>query len=486
MWLLLSVLLAALWFFPFAAQGRLVGILADDALYLLMADHYSPWAQPEAVVEYANRVSQFPPLYPLLLGLLGGGSAHLDVAFWVQTLCLIVACALLAQFARRLCSSTAAGLAVFWLLALAPLTLQLCSEIWSEFAYLMISGGALLLALRARDEPRWWWPVALLCGLAACTRGVGITLIGALLLTLLRQAPRRYWWSLLLAVLPAGSLAVLHLGGSTDYLQIFQDRTGSLGTALAGISSGAAAMWSGWLRFFALRPGLLVQLLGAATLLLALAGWWPRLRALELDAGYTLAYLGLTLIWPFPEVTYRLVYPIVPLLVVYAALGLIALGARRAGRPRQLLAAGVPLLLLAAAVPDTATMVWRYLAVAAPDVPGARVSRYWLTADDPVAAANDLRLKQGFIDLAHAAGGLVPADGCLHSLHPQLVMFHARRVSFPPTSGGERSARPACRFHLALGDSHMAQAVAGFWQPYRVLLAPRMGGYTIGILVEYP
>src|SRR5215475_2636051 len=51
---------------------------SDDAVYLLMADAFSPFvAADPALFDYVLRESLFPPFYPLLLGWLGAGSATL-------------------------------------------------------------------------------------------------------------------------------------------------------------------------------------------------------------------------------------------------------------------------------------------------------------------------------------------------------------------------------------------------------------------------
>ncbi len=51
-----------------ALRNPHVGFLADDALYLLMADAYSPWRDAVGpVYDHLRRYCHLPPFYPLAL-----------------------------------------------------------------------------------------------------------------------------------------------------------------------------------------------------------------------------------------------------------------------------------------------------------------------------------------------------------------------------------------------------------------------------------
>ena len=49
----------------------------DNAYYLLMAQHFSPWSANYVVAEYFANRSQYPPLFPLVLAMFGGGNSVL-------------------------------------------------------------------------------------------------------------------------------------------------------------------------------------------------------------------------------------------------------------------------------------------------------------------------------------------------------------------------------------------------------------------------
>lgn len=481
----LGIILISAWYFPFAMNGNLVGFLADDALYLLMADYYVPGATLDPVLSYVHRISHLSHGYPLLLGLLGGGSAQLDIAHLVQTVCLVAALGLTAVFGARLCEDVHAGPAVLALSALAPATLLFSAEFWSEYTYLMFAQGALLAALAAERTPRWWWVCALACGLAAATRGIGVVLIAALAVTLLARAPRRAWPALGLALLPLSLTEYFELGGGSDYLEVLTLRAAEPTVLFAGMADNAASLWAGWLNVFAVTPGHALEMVSAVVLAAAAVGMLVRLRSAALDAFYVGTYLGLVLVWPYPEVSYRLIYPLAPLLVVHAMVGLGAL--LREALPRYAARAVllVPVSLLACALPDSGRMMWTYL-MAEPPLPAARASRYWLAPTDAVAAARDVELKMAMRDFMRQAADAVPPGECIYALHPQAVMFYARRISFPAPLGAARGALPGCRYHLLLSERNFRDAYRRLWRPYEVVLTARTSEGVAGVLVRYP
>jgi hypothetical protein len=481
-----SIILISAWYFPFTHGAGLIGMLADDALYLLMADYYSPFAAAEPVVDYVHRISHLPHGYPLLLGLLGAGSAQVNLALAVQTALMIAGFALTARYAWELGLGLAPSFALLWLVAVAPSTFMFSSEIWSEFLYLLLAQSALLLALKAQYAPRWWWPCSLLVGLAAITRGAGITLLVALLVVLLIRAPQRSWPVALLGVLPLGLAEYFALGGGTGYIDVFLQRVSTPSGLIDSLIANAAAIWVGWQSVFAQTTNGLTAFASAAVLVLAFVGGLPRMRQLELDAVYAAGYLALLLLWPFPEVARRLVYPLAPLVVIFAMLGGRAIARLLFPPAKNIAGTLAPLLLLACALPDTTTMLERYTTRAIPpELEAARARRYWLRAENEVNALVDITLKQTMIDFIRDAGKMTAISDCIYALHPQTVLYHARRVSFPAPTAQSR-ALPYCRYHLVLSDDSFAEAYRALWPSYEVVLTAEAAGGVAGILVRYP
>lgn len=75
-----------------ATRNTRVGFLADDALYLLMAEMYSPYRDAlGALYEHVWQYSHLPPFYPWLLALAGAGPDQLQPARLANAGCMTLA-----------------------------------------------------------------------------------------------------------------------------------------------------------------------------------------------------------------------------------------------------------------------------------------------------------------------------------------------------------------------------------------------------------
>ncbi len=481
----LFVLVCVAWYLPFTISARHVGFVADDALYLMMADWFAHGWQDDPVLLYLQSVSHLPPLYSIVLALAGGGSTQVDIAHLVQTLCLIVALLLHGRLAAIITGSTVAGFAVAATLAVMPATLLYSTEIWSEFLFLVLIGAALLAALAARRQPAWWLACGLCIGLAAVTRGAGVVAVIALAgVTVLRA---RAWSvpAMLLALAPLLAAELLGLGGGRAYVEVFRDRVAGAGSTAAYLAANVDAITNGWLGLFGARDG------GGALLMLpaplALVTLVLRVRRLELDAVYACGYLLLVLIWPFPDVMERLLYPLAPLLLVYAAGSFEA--ARRHLDPRwRAWLVGVPLVaLLSLSGWHGGQLLWHYYERVPPaELAAWRASRYWLTAADEAAALDDIRMRAAIVALLRETASHVPIKSCVYSHYPQAVMFHARRIAWPAEHGAARPAQPNCRYQVVLHRGAERGGPERLWPNAEIVHATGAGRGVAALLVHYP
>lgn len=130
-----------------------VGFLADDGLYLLMADILAPGGTPDLpVYTHVRAHSQLPPLFPLALGLAGGGTQNLAAARILVALAMLVAVVVYYCWLRRMNLSRCVGGGLATLFALMPITLIHTVDLWSEGMYIALSLGALMSLDHAERE----------------------------------------------------------------------------------------------------------------------------------------------------------------------------------------------------------------------------------------------------------------------------------------------------------------------------------------------
>lgn len=485
-WLIVVLIITAT-YLPYTSGADFSGFVADDAVYLLMADYFSGVYADEPMLHYLRSVSHLPPLYSLLLASVGGVSAQIDVAHVVQTLILISAALTWGRVARRISGDQLTGLLTLLALAALPATMLYSAEIWSEFLYLLLLGLAVLMIEQTDRLAVMWLPAALLLGLAAITRGFGLVAIIALIIIVALRARRLLLPVTVLALAPVVAAHILELGGGLDYLEIFRSRVPDVGALPNYVTQNLAALGTATQHLLAPTASAVTAILCMVLLLPVMSAFVQRLRAQRFDALYALGYLTLLVLWPFPEAVDRLVYPLAPLLIIYAALGCSAWGALINARLRDLALPAPALLIVFVALMHSLPMAWRFSQEPLPgELEPWRASRYWLTAATPAAGLEDLTVKQAMVTLMRHAREHVPANGCIYAFHPQAAMYYARRASWPAPTGAARPDEPDCRYHILLSNDDIAASAAALWANYDILETATVDNGIAAILIRYP
>lgn len=328
-----------------------IATVSDDSVsYLTLAHWLAGDAANPHLAKWTWWQAHFPPLFPLLL-VATGAWRHLLWAHLLVAGLEVVAVAIFYAYAAVRLGSRRGALAVTALFILAPVAWVHVLGILSEPLFLALSLAALLWhetrirGRQARDAD--WLVFGLLVALACLTRVVGVALIAALVAQALvarlarREGPGLR--ALALAVLPT-----LLMLGAWLWLRPMEG-----GDKYQGIVASSLANWidrpgtilpiavqsvtDAWISAFTVDPGapFVMRLVFMATGLAALAGAALAARANRLDGWYAFAFAAILLGWVFGEnVTRRLLYPLVPLALLHAALVLramlppFALGAR--------------------------------------------------------------------------------------------------------------------------------------------------------------
>jgi hypothetical protein len=444
---------------------RYTGWFTDSLDYLWFADFYlqsfAGEVSPEA--EATFRATRFPPLLPLLLAVVGGGSENPGAAAALMFV-LFTACAGLATWwayraTRDIFAAVLCGLS----LAVSPgwFLLQQSSPV-SEPLMLALALGALLLAGEGPLTRGRALTLALVAGAIPLARTIGIAMAIPVALRLLADhglGRLRFGlaglamlpivaWSLMRSTLPQAenytdSLTLESIrtvyGGMVPWLagQPFRMVEGAA-SALANVPGPVAVSLSG--------------LLALLAVLAALVGWR------RLDAQFLLLYCGIVFVWPFPAEMPRFMGLLLPIVLVLAARGAAWLAGLRATRPGwysgRLLAA-LSVAVIAVSFPSVAHNGHLALRKVDPQLePFKRFGGYFM-AENVQVGDHALEFAARLVAAMEVLPEYVPAGECVYALSPQMVFQYGkvRSMATPRNLADAKDARErlvACRYLLAM------------------------------------
>lgn len=375
-----------------------LGTFADDSIsYLVMAQAFSPWQEVSAPIAGVIPLESFhPPLFPLLLALTG--AAH-DIALAHSVNAVVLAACLPLAYligVRWLDGAPGAFLAMLSLVLLPATWIHVRGVLSEPLFCLLLLAVIFVLESRLNDRARLTALAALLAALAL-TRTVGLAVALAYGLWSVAQPgtmkQRTLGASPALAALAAYALWILvRPTGMTDpNAGALAARVAALGADpqpwaafAAGAARQASAMaeaWLGTLMLFWVEGSPARPMVAALVGAFSVAGLWMRLATARPDAWMTAAYLVVYLLWPFYDQMTRFIFPVVPVLVLYAFVPFAWLG-RRLRRP----AVGplvVALAIASLAAPGLAFVYQR----AQSELPHARIIDWYRTPDLTAARA---------------------------------------------------------------------------------------------------
>ena len=353
----------------FVWQPTLATFADDSVSYLVMAQVFSPY-QPasQAVAAAFPREAFYPPLFPLVLAL--AGAAH-DVA-WAHVLTALLLAATIPLVYR---------LGIRWLedrrsAAVAAFCVALLPSLWVNAKGILSEPLFCLLLLATfwalEEGPRnKLWLLALLMAAMVLTRTAALPMIAVYALWAIARRGKRWHavgpafaafaayalWVLLRPAATADDYARIVIEQADMYLRA-QSFLASAGESLSKQANAVAEGWIGSLMLFWVegRPARVV--LAAAVGCLALAGMALRLLDGKADAWMTAGYLATFLVWPFYEQMGRFLFPILPVLLLYAFVAAVrAMQALR--RPPGIAYGLLAALLLSLTVPALAFIYQR-------------------------------------------------------------------------------------------------------------------------------
>jgi hypothetical protein len=443
---------ASVLYLNFAWTDQLVSLGGDSAVYLLTAQHFAG-IDPALTAEFAAR-SFYPPLYPLALAAFGG-ARDLVAANLITTIFLLLAMAALHAYARMSELGPWTSLLVVTLFAASPGSYLQTVMTQSENLYVLLSIAALGFgAAHARSGQN-----SLLTGLAVCTalaamtRSAGVAMFAAILVRAIAVRSGPLLLAGVAAAIPAIAWRLLHPGDAGYGTQ--------LALTVSGLLEFVLAQLSVWIRLWPSNFGVSTSGIAVLWMVTAFGLVGAAVRALRwhLDGLYSCAYLAMCLLWPFPVEAQRLLFVIMPVLLVQSAwlvnFAMALLPSRAESYAKAVPAACIGALLISV-LPGAALAIGRYRQ-APSDLERYRHMPEWYAGRH---GPEDFRARDLLVDSIRDVAAKVSTGDCVYSVKPSLVAFHSRRMSYPPPpeatdDNGFRAAlgEKRCRYFLMMGST---------------------------------
>lgn len=488
----------ALLYYGWTWSYQLADFGGDNATYLLTARQFSPWATPDTVAAYFASQSQYPPLYPLVLAIFGGGSSVL-IAHLITTTALLLAFVVFYFWSRRLDFTQGRATAAVVLFAMLPGTYMHALSILSENLYLLLTLLS-FFAIASYETDRkqdWLWTAAVAVACAALTRSVGICLIAAFFLYLALHRPPRFWLLGLVAVAPMLAWQVSGQQTAPGYLSSLLEQYSSepLAALLDHLSRESRMLWIGWVGNFSWSPigAPVMAAVGGICLLGAVVRLWQR----KLDGLYVALYFLLILIWPYPAEASRFLLVLIPVLLVQGALLIdswrkLKNVAEARFYPSLVLFGAVAII----AAPSLLLTAQRFF-LTPPEFADLKRTVSWY-AIDPQEASYGVLSDKLLIDHIKSIDMHTEQTDCVYSIKPSIIGFYANRIAvIPPRLNWDSAAadayldRTRCRFFYLM--SFASPSFPSVYYPLErlrdrltiVSAAGRASDYPAGLLATY-
>lgn len=405
------------------------GFGGDNAHYLLMARHFSPYSAASSVATEFAASSFYPPLYPLLLGMTGGGKSLL-AAHLITTSFLLAAFALFYWWLRQEGVHLAtAGAALLVLATLPGLYFQTLS-VHSENLFLLGSIATLAFASRSRQGHSTRWMAFAVVALTAAyfTRSAGIALVAAWLVWLWEnRMPQRILFSAL-AVLPVLAWSLLGKAQSNGYLHQLVGGYHNPAALVDQVATQSLYLFHGWAMNFGV--GISAYAVAAILLIIGLTAALWRAKLRQLDGVYVVLYLGMAAVWPFPAEAQRLSLIILPVLLAQSVWMLDRW--QLSGREIRPWAWAAFALISVTTLPELALNAQRFASPLPENIPSAyRHAEWWYSPTRETAAENTTAmaaLESGM----HRLGNFVPENECIYAIKPSIVSYLSGRLAKAP------------------------------------------------------
>ncbi len=424
----------------------------DSVHYLVMARHFSPWVSESSANSTAWLLQDFPPFFPWLLALSGAAHsllyAHLLVAI-IGLISLYFYYELSVQWLNHRVWAFFPAL----IFALSPGFLLGLQGILSEPLYLLLVLIFMLLYQpNEKNSTRLIVLSGLLLAAILLTRTVGVALCLAILVqSFFASISNRkiQYQSILIVVLSLCIYLLLmaiwgpekeshYIAVLTQYLSadgITEQAPGA--SFYSSYASQLSNLLDAWTSFWLIYWGTDVYSANYYVIMLmflaSMSGLIIRVLENKYDAWYAFFYILILMAWPHPGQMFRLVFPVMPILLIYASYTIIKLINRARSKSKKDLVSPVfYLLVLTAILPSHAFIHSR--ADIASEMRMIPVYQTFLRIDLAVATRQLLIQNQMLKDFARIKDS-VPAD-------EKIMYFLPSYLAILSDRSGEKAPSP--------------------------------------------
>lgn len=421
----------AILYLIFSWSPVLAGFGGDNATYFLTAKLYSPFSESTSVTQFFASHSQYPPLFPLLLGFLGGGESIL-MAHLLTTFFLLFAMMVMYKWSLTLGHGKLHALLLVVIFAMIPGTYIQTLSIHSENLYLLLSLSGLYATQLKNSKSKWLWIAAFLIACSSLTRSAGLPLVLSFIIYLFINNERNRYSLSFAAIVPMITWGLFNNQNSTSYMTLFSEYYSSniFTIFLQQLSAQSVHMLNVWHSTF--TYGKFGHLLLSIFAGMCFIGMFYRVCKKKFDGIYAVLYLLMIFVWPYPAESKRLLFPLIPVLLVQTSI-CIKHFAKRWNKDYQLPIANIvtEAILLIVLIPNMLLTINRFNLFVDPYLLPYKRTYAWYNPYLPHAIFES-RHNHVIISSLIDARKYVPEGQCVYSIKPSVVGVYMNRISEPP------------------------------------------------------
>ena len=427
----------------------------DSVHYLVMARYFSPWISESTAISTAWLLQDFPPFFPWLLAL--SGAAHsLLYAHLLVAIIGLISLYFYYRLSEQWLNHRVWALFPALIFALSPGFLLGLQGILSEPLYLLLVLIFMLLYEPTEKKSRSLIVMSgLLLAAILLTRTVGIALCMAILVeaffSSISQKKIQYQSILIILLSLCIYLLFMAIWGpqkESHYMAVLLQYLSADGISeqvpgasfYSSYASQISNLLDAWTSFWLIYWGTDVYSANYYVIMLMLVasmtGLIIRLYENKYDAWYAFFYILILMVWPHPGQMFRLVFPVMPILVIYASYAIIKLVNRaKTNTKKDLVSPVFYLLVLTAILPSHAFIHAR--AAIASEMQMIPVTQTFLRIDLAVATRHLLVQNQMLKDFTSIKDS-VPAD-------EKVMYFLPSYLAILSDRSGEKAPSPVER-----------------------------------------